>query len=341
MRKLDNSEAIQGHHHMHKIFTFFLTFLLFSQAAYAEDYSIHNPQPFGLWVQELKLQANKQRGVPEDLLFRAFKGVRPSEKIIRLDRKQPEGTTSFTDYIAKIIDNTRISKGRKLYKQHMPLLQQVSAQYGVEPEYIIALWGAETNYGGYTGNTPVVQALATLAYDGRRSDFFRGELLDALTILKQGHISESAMEGSWAGAMGQSQFMPSSFLAYAVDYNGDGRRDIWNTQEDVFASISNYLKERGWKTGIGWGGEAIFPAGFDVAKLDESTKPAAAWAALGVKWADGKPLTGNQPLRLVLPGEAYEKRYLVTPNYDVILRWNRSQYFATSIGLLADAVKRP
>lgn len=204
-------------------------------------------EPFIAWLTDLREEA-EQRGVSEYTFNRAMHGVEPLKRVIELDRRQPESTLSLEEYLDKTVE-PRIDEARALYAENLLLLREISQKYGVQPEYIVALWGMESNFGEQTGGFSVVQALATLAYDGRRSAYFRGELLDALTILEQGHIAPDDMLGSWAGAMGQCQFMPKSFLRYAVDYNGDGHKDIWDTKADVFASIANYLSSEGWRAG--------------------------------------------------------------------------------------------
>lgn len=322
--------------HRHLFLSCFL--LLFSTPLYAEE-SV-NPIPFGLWLEELKLQA-KAQGIDEPILEAAFDGVIPNEKIIALDRKQPEGTKTFTQYLEGALASYRIKKGRTLFKEHKKLLTEISKAYHVQPEYIVALWGIETSYGGFTGNFSVIEALTTLAYDGRRSDFFRTELLNALTILQAKHITPDEMKGSWAGAMGQSQFMPSSFLNFAVDFNEDGKQDIWNTVPDVFASIANYLYQSGWNDQVSWGAEVNLPQDFDFSLADVNQEyPLKKWEELGIKMKKGTALNAQTPLALVIPGEPEEGAYLVTSNYRVLLKWNRSKYFATAVSTLANRISK-
>lgn len=301
--------------------------------------TLANDMPFGVWVKEFKAQA-KEKGIRQNLLDRTFANMTPNKTVIRLDRKQPEGTKSFTDYLAGAVTQTRISKGRKLYNQNYDLLQRIGAKYGVQPRFIIALWGIETNYGGYTGDFSITRSLATLAYDGRRSDFFRKELLNALTIIDQGHITLDSMKGSWAGALGQCQFMPSSFLSYAVDENGDGRKDIWNTKEDIFASIANYLSKSGWNDDLTWGRQVQIPQGFNYSLGDgKHWKKLSEWSALGITKMDGNALADRDiDAAITFPGEDYEGAYIIYRNYDVILKWNRSRYFATAVGTLSDRI---
>lgn len=302
---------------------------------------VANEQPFHSWLSDLKEEA-QQRGISGKTLDEAFAGVSPLKRVIELDRKQPESSMTFAEYLERIVNATRIKKGRQLYQEHKALLEQIGKQYGVQPRFIVALWGIETNYGSNTGGFGIVPSLATLAYDGRRSDFFRDELLKALAILDEGHIPLSSFKGSWAGAMGQSQFMPSSFLSYAQDYNGDGRKDIWTTQSDVFASIANYLKNTGWDDQTTWGRRVQLPEAFDEALTGRDIKkPISEWSAMGVRALDGSELPakrGDELASIVLPGRPNEGAYMTYSNYDRIMRWNRSTYFATSVGTLADKI---
>lgn len=300
-----------------------------------------NDQPFDVWLQTLKQEALSE-GISQNIVNRAFTGVdAPISRIIELDRKQPEGTMTFAKYKERVISQARINKGREMYAAHRQELETASAKYGVPAQFIVALWGIETSYGDNTGGFGVVPALATLAYDGRRSEFFRGELMNALKILEAGHIEPESMKGSWAGAMGQNQFMPSSFNAYAVDGNGDGRRNIWTSLPDVFASSANYLSSHGWKSDERWGREVQLPAGFskDLVSLDIK-KPLSEWSALGVTLPGGGALPGGSDLQasIVAPDGVGGPAFLAYDNYRVIMRWNKSTYFATSVGILADAI---
>ena len=282
-----------------------------------------------------------RKGKSESVLESAFKGVKPLPRVIELDRKQPEGKMTFAQYKAKVISKDRIIQGRKLYAQHRETLDAIAEKYGVPAPYILALWGMETSYGNNTGGFGVIPALATLAHDGRRSTFFRGELLAALTILEQGHISLKDMKGSWAGAMGQNQFMPSSFHAYAVDEDGDGRRDIWTTRRDVFASTANYLSKSGWRGDERWGRPVKLPAKFPVKLVGtETRKSLKEWNKLGVRLPNGEKLPDIEKMSasVVAPDGIGGPAFLAYHNFGVIMKWNRSQYFAVSVGTLADAI---
>ncbi|MBT5266447.1 MAG: lytic murein transglycosylase [Rhodospirillaceae bacterium] len=298
-------------------------------------------EAFDVWLKGVRTEA-LGRGIKPKTLDDAFAGVKPIPRIIELDRKQPEFTLTFQQYLTRVVNDRRVRKGKKLLNTHAELLRKVSEKYRVQPRFIISLWGIETDYGRITGGFPVVASLATLAYDGRRSKFFRKEMMLALEIIDQGHISAKAMKGSWAGAMGQNQFMPSSFHAYAVDYDGDGNKDIWGTLPDVFASIANYLSRSGWKNDRTWGREAKLPADFPM-KLSgkKIKKPLSEWSKLGVRRVDGSALpTRDIKASIALP--ARKKRspaYIAYSNYNVILKWNRSDYFAVAVGTLADRIQ--
>jgi membrane-bound lytic murein transglycosylase B len=294
---------------------------------------------FPSWLAALKQEA-RQAGIRDATLERAFAGVQPIPRVIELDRKQPEKTMTFAQYMERVVSQTRIAEARRRLEENRAVLEPIGRKFGVQPRFIVALWGIETNFGQNMGSFSVVASLATLAYDGRRSTFFRKELLNALRILDQGHITPEAMLGSWAGAMGQSQFMPSSFLAYAVDWDGDGRRDIWGTRADVFASIANYLAKSGWKGDAGWGAEVRLPSSFDARLAGlEVKKPIAFWQEVGVRQPDGRGFSGSSgEASLVLPGGSDGPALLVTENYRAILRWNNSVYFASAVGYLADSL---
>ncbi|MEM7618484.1 MAG: lytic murein transglycosylase [Pseudomonadota bacterium] len=298
-------------------------------------------QSFDVWLKNFRAEAS-QAGISQRTINAALTNISPKQRVIELDRKQPEGRKTFAQYKEMIVHPTRIKKGRQMLRENYNLLQKVENQYGVQKQYIVALWGIETNYGANTGGFDVIPALATLAWEGRRAEFFEKELMNALKIIDSGHISAANMKGSWAGAMGQSQFMPSSFNAYAVDYSGDGRRDIWGTRADVFGSIANYLKSVGWKPNERWGRRVTLPTNFP-ANLEgrKIKKPLSYWASLGVKTYGGGNLpVENMMASIVAPDGLKGETYIIYDNYRTIMDWNRSTYFATSVGLLADAIVR-
>lgn len=294
---------------------------------------------FARWLDDFRQEAASE-GISAATLDQALVGLEPIPRVIELDQRQPEGHLSFRDYNRRVLSPSRIDRGRELLREHGDLLARVAADYGVQPRFIVALWGIETNYGGYTGDFPVIGALATLAHDGRRAAFFRQELLQALRIVDQGDVVPAAMIGSWAGAMGQSQFMPSSYLAHAVDYDGDGRRDIWGSQHDVFASIANYLAKAGWNDRYTWGRQVRLPAELRAAAAGlDVVKPLPQWQALGIRRANG----GDLPMvvldaSLLQMDEGDGPAYLVYHNFRVLMRWNRSTYFALTVGELADLI---
>ena len=297
-------------------------------------------EDFQIWLGKLRVEA-EGKGISQSVLDEALAGIQPIPRVIELDRRQPEFTLTFTQYRDRVVPQSRIKKGRVKYQENRDLLEEIGGKIGVQPRFIVALWGIETDFGRVTGGFKVIPALATLAHDGRRSAFFRKELLNALQILQEGHIAPKEMMGSWAGAMGQSQFMPSSFLAHAVDYDGDGRRDIWTTRPDVFASAANYLAKSGWRADQTWGREVKLPRDFDFALADlKVRKPIGGWQALGVRQPDGGDLPTRQlSASIVLPEKGkMSPAYLVYSNYRTTLRWNRSTYFALAVGLLSDGI---
>lgn len=294
---------------------------------------------FQLWLKQLEEQARAQ-GVKEHTLQDIFSGLTPNPTVIALDRKQPEKTKGFRQYKAGVVAESRVKEARRLYRQHYALLHEIGAHYGVQPRFIVSLWGIETSFGANMGNFNVTRSLATLAFDGRRSDFFRGELLQLLTIMEKNHLANSAVKGSWAGAMGQTQFMPSSYNKFAVDYNHDGFADIWHTKADVFASIANYLAKTGWDNNTGWGRKVQLPPNFDTALTGmEQRKALNEWSRLGVKTADGHMLPAKAiAASLIILDNNPHEAYIVYNNYRVLLDWNKSKYFATAVGLLADKI---
>lgn len=295
---------------------------------------------FAEWLAAFRAEA-QQKGITEQTL-QALDGLQPEERTITQDQSQPEHKLTFATYRKNILSAARIKKGKALYAAHKKELAAISKTYGVPGKYIVALWGIESSFGAQKGGYPVLQALATLAYDGRRATFFRGELLAALRILDQGHIGVETLRGSWAGAMGQCQFMPSTYLNYAVDGDDDGVSDIWDNQLDVFASMANYLRAEGWKRSMGWGVavEAHKPLAEEMIGLKAQGHSYAAWQKLGVKLRKGARLAApaTRLYYLVQPDGAAGPSYLVTDNYQAVMRWNRSTYFATAVGLLADSI---
>ncbi len=296
-------------------------------------------QSFDAWLEGVRQEA-RERNISEAIIAAALTDIKPIPRVIELDRGQPEFTQTFQQYMAKRITPQLIEYGKKMMQEHREILNEVSRKYGVQPRFIVALWGAETSFGRYTGGFKVVDSLATLAWDGRRSAFFRKELFNALTILNQGHTTADIMKGSWAGAMGQSQFMPSSYLSFAEDYNGDGRRDIWETQSDVFASIANYLSKSGWRDDLTWGRAVDLPKGFDESLVSlDVIKTMDEWRALGVRKEGGGALpTRNIEASVIRPKRGGDAAFLIYQNYRTLLKWNYSHFFGISVGSIADAI---
>lgn len=283
----------------------------------------------GLWPDA------QARGVSRATFDLAFKGVAPDPKIVALTTKQSEFVRPIWDYLNGAVTATRLSQGQSLAQQWSQTLDAVERAYGVPRSVVLGVWGMETNFGSFTGKIYTVRALATLGYSRYRGDFFRDELLAALQILQQDHIAREEMQGSWAGAMGQTQFMPSSFLKYAVDGDGDGRRDIWASVPDALASTANYLKSQGWQPGLPWGFEVALPESFDFRNLRQGFS---SWAGLGVQRVDGQAMPRAGEATLFLPAGARGPAFLVTDNYAVIKTYNSSDAYALGVGHLGDRI---
>jgi membrane-bound lytic murein transglycosylase B len=292
------------------------------------------------WLEGLRQEA-RSKGISDATLHEALDNLQPIPRVIELDRRQPEFTQTFWGYLDARVTEKRIERGRMLLELHAELLENIERQYGVQPRFLVAFWGLETNFGDYLGSFPVIGSLATLAHDPRRSDFFRSELLAALSIVDGGHISTSDMMGSWAGAMGQPQFMPSTFVRFAVDADGDGRQDIWYSLPDVFASAANFLSKSGWQRDKTWGREVRLPPSFNLELTGlEVEKTLAAWQILGVRKINGDDLPRvNMKGSLVLPAGHTGPAFLVYDNYRTILQWNRSDLYAIAVGHLADRLE--
>lgn len=297
-------------------------------------------QDFDAWLMELRKSA-LSAGISRETLDFTLPKAQLIPRVIELDKNQPEFRLTVEEYLDRVVTESRILKGREMLEQNHDLLNGIYEHYGVQPSVILALWGIETDFGRKLGAYSVIDALATLAYQGRRSAFFRQELLQALRIIDKGHILPEQMIGSWAGAMGQIQFMPSSFQSFAVDHDYDGRRDIWNSLPDVFASAANYLSENGWMKDNIWGMEATVPAGFSASLAGiEVRKTLAEWKSLGVQYMEKAELQVDHSRHwsVVAPDRQKGTAYLVNNNYRTILRWNRSHHFAIAVGKLSDSI---
>lgn len=297
---------------------------------------------FASFLEGVRKEA-KAQGISDETL-KVLDGLEPIPGVVERDRKQPESTMTFARFLELLLTQQRVDDGRRLLAEHRALVDAASKKYGVPSEIIVALWGVETKYGAVMGDFSIVGALATLGHDGRRAKFFRKQLFHALKILDEGHIDAASFKGSWAGAMGQCQFMPSTFTAYAADGDGDGKRDIWSNKADVFASAANYLKKIRWDKRTRWGREVKLPEKFDhsVVGLDKEPRTIAEWRKLGVTTADGGELPNEiAKAWLVRPDGQQGTAVLAYPNFKVIMRWNRSQYFAATVGMLSDRIAAP
>lgn len=311
---------------------------------------------FEQYIEQIKQEA-LAKGYSEQFVDNSFANVTFHKRAVKADRNQPETVETLDTYLPKRVPEWKVNRARKLYKENLELLTKVGNEYGVQPRFIVALWGLETNFGRIMGNYNVISALSTLAYEGRREAFFKKQLFAALQILEEGHIKVENMKGSWAGAMGQNQFMPTSFLAYAVDGDGDGKKDIWGNKSDVFASMANYLKTEGWNKELTWGRQVKLPEGFDIKHavprntgsrknwlnaMDTHAKTLAEWQALGVRRADGRDLPKvDIKAAMVFPDDENGRVYLAYDNYKSLMHWNFSYYFVSSVGVLSDRIKFP
>lgn len=279
-------------------------------------------------------------GVSRQAFDASFASYAPISQVMELTRKQPEFSQTVQQYIDKRVTAAQASKGAAMRGEWAQTLAGAQQRFGVQPEVVLAIWGMETNFGGFMGGNNTIHALATLTEGGYRSSFFRKELLTALRIVSDGHIAPNQMVGSWAGAMGHTQFMPSSFMAYAIDYNGDGRKDIWNSVPDALGSTANYLNAFGWRPGETWGYEVKFPAGFDFARARQMDKATLSqWQQMGISRVSGRAFPrGGDMARLYMPAGASGPAFLLLPNFDVIKRYNNSDSYALAVGHLADRI---
>lgn len=298
---------------------------------------------FEQYLSALKAQAIEQ-GYSTDFVEQVFANVSYRKKTVTADKNQPETKLTLDKYLATRVPDWKVKKAIVLMAQHKVLLDQVEQQFGVQKRFIVALWGNESNFGNIMGKHSVINSLVTLAYDGRREALFKKQLFAALKILKQGHVELEDFVGSWAGAMGQSQFMPTSFLDYAIDFDNDGRKDIWNNKADVFASIANFLKSEGWSNQLTWGRQVTVPDNFDfsVTGLKSSAKRLLAdWQAMEVRRYDGGSLPDLAiKSSLIAPDGKTGRIYLVYENFHTLMKWNRSSYFGISVSYLSDRIKK-
>ena len=320
-------------------------------AAAPPDVSVDVPQNFDEWLAGLIKEAH-ERGYSDDLVTETLNGLTPLERVIQSDRSQAELNPGFDRYLSARLTKSLLTRGNELMAEHRLLLDRIEKDFHVQGRFLLAIWAMETRYGRITGRVPVFQALATLAWEPRRASYFRGELFNALTMVQRGSIEAKTMTGSWAGAMGQTQFMPSSYLKYAVDFDGDDRRDIWGSIPDTLASIASYLKGFGWSGDETWGREVKVAAAareridLKVPKRKEGCyairnmserRPLSEWQALGVRRPDGSALPKiDRSAALVDVGT---RKFLVYPNYDAILGYNCAHYYALTVALIADRLR--
>ncbi|WP_137226870.1 lytic murein transglycosylase [Shewanella sp. MEBiC00475] len=285
-------------------------------------------------------QKARDAGISQHIIDTTVANLKYVPRVIELDNQQPEFTTTFGDYFDKRVTPWRVEQGRKLMAKHHQLLSQLTKEYGVPGQYIVAFWGLETNFGGYKGSMPVLNSLATLACDPRRSDYFTGELLQALKLKQQYQFADNKMVGSWAGAMGHTQFMPTNYRKYAVDGDGDGIADLWNSEVDALTSAANFLQHLGWKADERWGREVLLPAHYSFAYLGgKQPLPLVKWRELDIKKSNGQPLsTPDMQAALYLPAGHTGPAFLGYDNFNVIMRWNRSEFYAIAVGHLADRI---
>jgi membrane-bound lytic murein transglycosylase B len=290
-------------------------------------------------LQTIKADATRQ-GVPAAIADRAFQGLTPDQKVVDLDGRQPEFSLTYSKYVGGSVTPDRVTKGQQRMAQHRALLDALQAEYGVPPQYIMAFWGIETNYGTFMGDFQVVRSVATLACMTKRRDFFSNETVQALRILAMNHMTREQMRGSWAGAMGNMQFMPSTFMKYGVDRTGDGRIDLWTSLPDAFASAANFLRGIGWKPPLPASEEVFLPQGFPLDQADTTVeKPVRAWAQMGVKKAGSAALpSSDEPSSIILPAGFRGPAFILYPNFKAVMNWNRSTLYALSVAILAQQI---
>ena len=294
---------------------------------------------FQACLQTIKADAVRQ-GVPAEIADRAFQGLTPDQKVIDLDSRQPEFSLTYAKYIGSSVSAERIAKGQQKMAQSRALLDAIQAEYGVPPQYIMAFWGLETNYGGYMGDFQVVRSVATLGCMTKRTAFFSNETVQALRILVLDRMTREQLRGSWAGAMGNMQFMPSTFMKWGVDRDGNGKIDLWTSLPNSFASAANYLRGVGFKPGLPSSEEVFLPQGFPLDQADTTIeKPVRAWAAMGVKRAGNAPLPNVDDLAsITLPAGWRGPAFILYPNFKAVMNWNRSTLYALAVGILAQQI---
>lgn len=290
-------------------------------------------------LQTINADATRQ-GVPAAIADAALRNLTPDQKVVDLDSKQPEFSLTYAKYVGSTVSNDRIVKGQQRMAQHRGLLDAIQSEYGVPPQYIMAFWGIETNFGGFMGDFQVVRSVATLACMTKRREFFSNETVQALRILAMNHMTREQMRGSWAGAMGNMQFMPSTFMKWGVDRTGDGRIDLWTSLPDAFASAANFLRGIGWKPPLPAAEEVFLPQNFPLEQADTTIeKPVRAWAAMGVRRVGNAPLpVSDEPSSIILPAGHRGPVFILYPNFKAVMNWNRSTLYALSVAILAQQI---
>ena len=294
---------------------------------------------FQRWIDRFRSRA-RSAGIRDSVFDAAFQGVRYNTEVIQKDRNQSEFTKQIWEYLDSAASDTRVKNGRDALRDNKRVLTQIEQRYGVEAEVVTAVWGLESAYGSYRGSEPLIEALATLAFDGRRGKFFESQLIAALKIIQSGDVSPKKMTGSWAGAMGHTQFIPTSYLAYAVDFRGDGKRDIWSDDPtDALASTAAYLKRFGWTKGQPWGVEVTLPRGFDFSLTGERVKKSPSeWAAMGVRDTRGGKVPNHGRASILLPAGAQGAAFMIFDNFHVIERYNTADAYVIGVGHLSDRI---
>ena len=310
--------------------------LLAATTALATTPASAQERDFRACLADIKTEAVRQ-GVPAAVADTAFRNLTPDPKVIELDSRQPEFSLTYAKYVGSSVSSERIAKGQQMMARHRGLLDQLSAEYSIAPQYLMAFWGLETNFGGFMGDFQVLRSVTTLACSTKRAAFFSNEAVQALRILAMNHMTSPQMRGSWAGAMGNMQFMPSTFTKWAIDRDGNGKVDIWSSVPDALTSAANFLRGIGFKPGLPSSDEVVLPQNFPLDQADTTIeKPVKAWAAMGVKLAGGKPLPNvDDPAAIILPAGWKGPAFILYPNFKAVMNWNRSTLYALAVGILA------
>lgn len=320
------------------LFLLFFQSIVYSKANDSPDFNSPISQDsWNKWIKKIKKDIDKLSLKSETK--KHLDNITYNKRVIELDRKQPEFRMNFKEYLLKVVPESRVSLGKKKYQENKDLLLEIKKVYNINPYLILSLWGIETSFGSHTGGFDTLNSLATLAYDGRRSEFFYKEFKYSLEIIDKGYVSRKNLRGSWAGAIGQTQFMPSTFISFSQDFDKDGKTDLLNNKKDALASGANYLNKLGWDDGLEWGEKvsiAVEDNNLQTLAKEKTYKNQKYWEKFGIKL---KKNYKDKELRLIIPDNELKNYYLVTKNFDVILKWNRSNYFALAVNILSDKIK--